>query len=297
MNKRTLAFAILVSLLLAEFVFATNRAARDESNRLYSEARRLVNQEQYSAALIRFERALAYRPRQDTYWNIAHAHLYLGHRNMTLWFMNRYLMLDQTARECLEVQQVLVAMSESGEHIPRDQRQAFNDQLVEAYDAAADGEGTPADPSQQIFGTGTRSPEAEARWRQARDYGTMLFSSGLDQLTDENWDNSKALFERSLAYRTLRNAAYNLAVIHLDYGRRDLAVHFYRMFINNTPQVHRNTEVEAALLAIADSPPRIGSQARRNELSDQMSEAVNRALGVTPNSTPTATGAATAAPE
>jgi hypothetical protein len=108
----------------------------------------------------------------------------------------------------------------------------------------------------------------------------MLFRSGLDQLTDSNWENSRAFFERSLAYRTLRNAAYNTATIHLSYGRRDLAVHFYRMYINNHSEVRGNAGVEAALRAIEDAPPRIGSQARRDELSDQMSHAVDLALGV-----------------
>jgi tetratricopeptide (TPR) repeat protein len=289
MRTKTLALAILLFLLPTGALFATDRAVRDESNRLYREARSLVNRGQISAALTRFERALAYRPRVDTLWNIAHAHLHLGHRDMTLWFMDRYLMWDRAGRESLEVQQVLMAISESSEPLPRGRGPLFDDRLREAYDAVESGEATAADPSQQIFGSGTRSPEAEARWRQARDYGTMLFRSGLDQLVESNWENSQSFFERSLAYRTLRNSAYNLAAIHLDFGRRDLAVHFYRMYITNTPQIHDNAEVEAALQAITDSPPRIRSQTRRNELSDRFSEAVDRALGVTPTPVPQAT--------
>jgi hypothetical protein len=52
------------------------------------------------------------------------------------------------------------------------------------------------------------------------------------------------------------------------------------MSINNHSQVRGNALVEAALRAIENAPPRIVSQARRNELSDQMSRAAELALGV-----------------
>jgi len=281
MRGKRIATTALVGMLVTCTVWATNRAVRAEHLRLFQEGNRLA-EHQYTAALVQFERALAYRVTTNTLFNTALCHLYLGHRDMALWFVERYLVLKPAARASLEVQRAVAAIAEEDEDIAPDQRYPLDDRLSDAINAAVDGDATPAESSQQIYGTGGSSAEATARWRLANDYGTTLFRSGLDQLTDTNWEASQAFFERSLAYRSLRNAAYNVASIHLLFGRRDLAVHFYRMYINNTPQIHGDTGVEAALQAIKDSPPRVGNQARRSELNDQMDMAVQRALVDTP---------------
>jgi tetratricopeptide (TPR) repeat protein len=145
-------------------------------------------------------------------------------------------------------------------------------------------------------GAGGSTSDEATRWLTAYRYGTTLFDYGLDQITDGDWEQARAFFERALAYRSLRNAAYNIGIVHLAYGRRDLAVYFFRLYVNATREAREDAGVQAALRAIEDSPPRVGNQSRRNELSDQLAAAINRALGETPGGTETPSSAGTPPP-
>jgi len=266
-------------LLQAGSVLATDRVVRAEAERIFRGGVRFLRQEQTMKALTFFERSLAYRVSPNSLWNGSICHIMHGDRDMTLWLMERYLAIKPQIRASLEVQQAMAAIEEQGENIPWEVAEPLFVELSEAVEAAADGNATPAEPSQQIYGTGRSSPAATARSHLAHELGTRLFRHGLEELPETSWDTNLTFFERSLAYRMARNAAYNIAAIHLDQGRRDLSVHFYRIYILSTPEIQQDVVVRRALEAIEDSPPHVGNQARRDELADRMELAVQRVLG------------------
>ena len=69
MTRRTIAVTALLLVAPAVKALASDTAVRNEAVRFTREAGRFVRQEQYSAALERFERALAYRPTRSPLWN------------------------------------------------------------------------------------------------------------------------------------------------------------------------------------------------------------------------------------
>ena len=93
-----------------------------------------------------------------------------------------------------------------------------------------------------------------------------------------DWEGARALWERSLTYRQVRNAAYNIGEVHLGYGRRDLAFHFYGMYLDSLPAIADDPGVRSALEAIENAPSDIRTQETRDRLASRFSQAVTAAL-------------------
>lgn len=289
--KRPTSVAVLLLLVLPAIGAATDRAVRAEADRLFREGVGLLRERQYNPALTSFERTIAYRAWSSALWNAAMCHLYLGHRDMSLWFLDRYLMRDQDARASAEVQAAVTDVAGESTTIPLERRGPLADALYAATELASEGEATAADRSRQLYGSENSSPGASSRAGFASGYGTSLFQIGFEQATQGNWEASLELFERSAAYTRLRNAAYNIGASHLHLGRRDLAVHFYRLYIGSVPELERDGAVQAAIRAIEGSSPQIDDQAQRDALVAQLDRAVEHTFDPTtradrPPSTP-----------
>lgn len=279
MKLATVACTFLIVLLQPGFVGSTENAVRAEASRLFLQGIRVYRQGRYLEAMTYFERTLAYRTLKNALWNAAGCQLQDGNRDMTVWFMERYLEADPRFRACLEFQQALAAVAGEVRNIPEERRYQLAQQINRAQAAVEDGTATQAEPSQQIYGTGRSSPGSLERSLAARETAARFFRDALGEVPENALDTNLTLFERSLAYRRIRNAAYNIAAFHLEEGHRDLSAHFYRMYIYATPEVQQDDAVMRALEAVEDSPPHVGNQARRNELADQMELAVRRVLG------------------
>jgi tetratricopeptide (TPR) repeat protein len=280
MNYRWALRLSLIPLFFAtEIALATDEAVGDEAQRLFREGVRIVRRDRYEDALVRFERALAYRNRPNIVWNIACCHTMVGRRDLALAFFERYVDLVPSARSSLEVQQVLSAIAAEDQIIMNPARaDDLVTQLTEAVDAAADGGATAAAPEQQVFGGGLESPDATRRAEVVRWRGTDLFQQGLQAVRVGDWDAALPLFERSMTYRSLRNAGYNVATIHLDSGRRDLALYFYRLYVASLPAVEADPGVAAVLRELEESPARVGDQTRRTDLENRISSEISRAF-------------------
>jgi hypothetical protein len=94
-------------------------------------------------------------------------------------------------------------------------------------------------------------------------------------------DRALREFERSLAYRRIRNAVYNISVCHLVLGRRDLASHFLDWYVENRPEVASDPRVQAVQRAIAESPEDVGTQDRRLLLWESLYDGVEEPMTIT----------------
>jgi hypothetical protein len=279
-SVRTVIGALLLA-SAASAVASTDRAVRSEGNRIFREGTRLINQDRINEGMFRMERVLAYRYRPNVLWNLMACHFTLGQRDLGLWFFERYLALEPEVQRSLRVQQAAAAIAEQDEHMTN--REARFELWLTLADAIVDADNRGialATEDQIVFRAGNTSADAARRARVATDHGTMLFRQGLENVRGGgDWEQALSFFERSLAYRRLRNAAYNIAAIHLGYGRRDLALFFLQQYVDSLPALQGDEGVAAAIRAIEEAPATIRDQATCDRLSGQVEAAVSQALG------------------
>ncbi|PWB73325.1 MAG: hypothetical protein C3F15_09875 [Holophagae bacterium] len=72
-----------------------------------------AREDDLEGALAYAERALAYGSHSNLYWNLASAHLMLGHRDMTLAFLDLYQQRNPQVRESAEFQQVMADLADA----------------------------------------------------------------------------------------------------------------------------------------------------------------------------------------
>lgn len=278
MKHRALIAASLAAIAFASPVcFATELAVRAEGRRLYREGVQLERGGRRDVACERFERANAYVILDDNLWNIAMCHVTFGRRDLALAGFEIYLERSPEARASLEVQNLLWELEGQGPIVSG--MEDWIRRMTAAVEAAESHRGATVPPEQQTYGAGTDSPGASARRQVVRDYGTRLFQDSYARYNVGDWEGALALWERSLTYRSLRNAAFNIGQRHLLNGRRDLCLHFYRLYVQSMPEVQADERVDAALQAIEDAPATIRAQAVRDQLADRFDDAVTRALG------------------
>jgi tetratricopeptide (TPR) repeat protein len=280
MKHRTLICAASVVLLLPSFLHAsTARAAQAEGRRLFREGVQLIEREQREAACERFERANAYIVRDNNLWNIAICHVNFGRRDLALAALEVYLQHSPRARASRDVQNLLWQFEgEPPIIMDTETTREWGNRLTAAVEAADSRRGDTVPPEQQTYGAGTDSPGAPMRREVVRRHGTQLFQEGLVRARVGDWEGARALWERSLTYRQVRNAAYNIGEVHLGYGRRDLALHFYGMYLDSLPAIADDPGVRSALEAIENAPSDIRTQETRDRLASRFSQAVTAAL-------------------
>jgi tetratricopeptide (TPR) repeat protein len=108
---------------------------------------------------------------------------------------------------------------------------------------------------------------------EIRAHGRELFDRGVRANQQGRYSEAQALYERAFAYSPRRSALWNLAGCHLSQGNRDLAVFFLVRYMERDPEYLQSSEMQAAVAAIADSPPQIGDTARRSLLGQQVNRA------------------------
>lgn len=255
---------------------ATEAAVNAERRRLSRQAVQLIQQDRIEPGCATFERANAYGFRPNAVWNVATCHSIAGRGELALAFIEKYIELVPAAGSSQEVQEILDRYRRATDAtITR----SLEDQLSSAVEAAEAGGGTTIPAAQRTYGGSTDSPGESQRRAAVSRFGTSLFQRGLQNVTAGDWDSALGFFERSLTYRSLRNAAYNIAEIHLHDGHRDLALHFFRLYGASLPAVQSDQGFRTTLQELADSPPQVGGDQRRTELSARISTDVNRALG------------------
>jgi hypothetical protein len=72
-----------------------------------------AGEDDLEGALAYAERAFAYGAYSNLYWNVASAHLMLGHRDMTLAFLDLYQQRNTQVRESAEFQQVMADIADA----------------------------------------------------------------------------------------------------------------------------------------------------------------------------------------
>lgn len=90
------------------------------------------------------ERALAYSAHSNLYWNIGSAHLLLGHRDMTLAFLDLYQQRKPQVRESAEVQQVMSDIADAPPTIGGELAHRLYARLNSAVDRALPPSPTPS---------------------------------------------------------------------------------------------------------------------------------------------------------
>ncbi|HSL17302.1 MAG TPA: hypothetical protein VLB51_05285 [Methylomirabilota bacterium] len=239
----------------------------------------LTRQDRREAACERFERANAYVVRDNNLWNIAMCHVHFGRRDLALAGFEVYLEHVPEVRASLEVQNLLWELEGQPPIIPDvEVTQEWADRMTAAASAAETRRGAAVPPEQHTYGAGTDSPGAPLRREVVRRHGTQLFQEGLVRIRVGDWEGALSLWERSLTYRRLRNAAFNIGNVHLSCGRRDLGLHFYRMYVESLPSLQHDEGVREALQAIEDAPATIRAQDVRDQLNVRFDQAVTRAL-------------------
>lgn len=279
-NRAFFAAALIAIAAISPVCTATDSAVRSEGRRLFLEAGQLIRQDRYEAACERFERCNAYIIRDSNLWNIAMCHVHFGRRDLALAGFEIYLEHAPEVRASLEIQNLLWELEGQPPIMPdAEATQRWADRMSAAARAARDRGAATVPPEQQTYGAGTDSPGAPVRREVVRRHGTQLFEEGLVRLRVGDWDGALALWERSLTYRTLRNAAFNIGTVHLSHGRRDLALYFFRRYVESLPVLQQDQGVREALQAIEDAPATIRAQEARDQLNDRFNQAVTRALG------------------
>ncbi len=281
MLHRTAAIMGVIGVIAAAEVFATtSTAVNAERRRLSREGVRLVRQGQTERACEFFERANAYGFRPNAVWNVAECHAYSGRRDLAVAGYEKYIEFVPAAGASEAVQQMLWELE--GEAPMMGDFAAgsgWGSRFAAAVEAAIAGEGTAITLDEQIFGTGRDSPGAPFRREALRRHGTDLFLEGLARVQRGDWDGALAFFERSLNYRQLRNAIFNIGEIWLFRGQRDLALHFFRYYVASLPALQADAGVASVLRELEDAPSRVGNEERRTEFSTRISAEISRALG------------------
>jgi len=274
-----MAVSVMLALWIAPTSAYTTEIA-DHAEQLFRQGRRAFLQGRDAAAQALFERSLGYHQVRNAYWNLAASHLSQGHRDLTVWALDRYMRLNPPYIESAEMQAAVGAIADSPEPIEDiDRRGELAEQVDEAAGSVMEGRSTPVDEAERRFGTGSPGAEAERAQTTSYDQTKEFFIRGHELFGEGEIQRAMVLFERSLAYKPARNALWNIAACHLALGHRDFALHFIDGYLNATPLARKDTGVQAVVGAIADEPPNVPNVDRRYELWDELATATNAALG------------------
>jgi tetratricopeptide (TPR) repeat protein len=283
MKPLTVAYRIVCALLMVSATgFATEQRMREYAARLLEESSQAAASGRHEDALSSLEASMAYDSRMIVVWYIATNHLRLGHGDLAAAYLDRYLAHAPRHRSSLEMQQAVAAIAEAGAELADDDlRRQLAAQLRSADAAVRNGTARTAEGSDIRFGVGADTPEARRLSEAARNRGTELFQSGLRATRQRNVDQALREFERSLAYRRIRNAVYNISVCHLMLGHRDLASHFLAWYLDNQPEAASDPRVQAVERAIDESPDDVGDRDRRILLWENLYDGVEEPMVVT----------------
>jgi len=281
LGMRWAAIATLVLWVAPSGVDATE--ITDRAERLFRQGRRALRQDRYAAAQSLFERSLGLHQNRNAYWNLAACHLSQGQRDLAVWSFERYMRLNPPYLESAEMQAAVGAIADSPASIEVGAQSGELAVLVnEASEAIEEGRSTPAAEDQRRFGADPPGAESQRLLQIADGFGRQLFGEG-HRLIDEGWiEEALGYFERSLVYKPVRNALWNLAACHIGLGHRDFALIYIDGYLSHTPQARGNSQVQAVAGLIADEPPNMPNVDRRFELWGQFSTATNAALGSGP---------------
>jgi tetratricopeptide (TPR) repeat protein len=280
-------YRVLCSLLLLPATgLATGQQLRNYAAQLVEEGSRHAAAGRHEEALSSFEASIAYDTRLSSMWSIATSHLMLGDGELAAAYLDRYMSNASRHRGSFEMQQAVAAIAEAGPELERDDlRRELVARLRNADQAVRSGTASRATRSDLLFGVGADTPELGQLSEAARNRGTALFRAGLEASGTRDVEGALREFERSLAYRRIRNAVYNISVCHLMLGRRDLASHFLDWYVDNRPEVASDPRVQAVQRAISESPEDIGAQDRRLLLWENLYDGVEEPMTITAGGT------------
>ncbi|HOC43476.1 MAG TPA: hypothetical protein PKJ99_10735 [Thermoanaerobaculales bacterium] len=259
----------LVLLLVAALSLAISAAAsvEDTGEQLFQEGVRLANDRDYQGALEHFERAMAYTPRLNVLWNIACCHVVLGHRDLAVACLDRYMEHDLAFQESAEMQAAVADVEGEPADMPDARRRGeLWDGIAAASQAVEKGEATEAPDELRLYGVGSRSvryktgdngtsPEGR-RGRELNEQVIELYRSGSPE-------EALPFAERVAAYIANTSTYHNIAVIHLSLGHRDLALDFLDLFQQRVPQLRESAEFRLLVRDIGAAPPQIDAATAR----------------------------------
>jgi tetratricopeptide (TPR) repeat protein len=282
-RRLSAAVAVVVAMATVQPLFGSLEEYGEE---LFREGVRIASAGDYAGALAYFERTFAYAPRLNVLWNIACCHVVLGHRNLAVACLDRYMEHDVAFQESAEMQTVVAAIEAEPPDMPDAHRRAELWRAIEAANRAVEeGRATVATADQRRYGVSGRGAALKNRGGGAgtaeREQAAILLSQALGLLRGGHRREAMELNERSLLYQPRPNVFYNLGLFHLELGHRDIALAFWDRYLNLRPVERQSPEVQAAVAAIADAPSQI-DESRARELLGRLAYAIDATIPPTP---------------
>jgi len=272
----------IISLFLGTTTHATAQTVREYFNLLFEDGARLAEAHDYEGALRQFERAMAYSPSgPNLLWNIASCHLMLGDRDRALAFFEAYM---EKVPACQSSDEMIILLNRLHGQDPMIADDSVSDELLQALSetpcAVAEDRGG---QDREGLDTGTpeewRRPGYQQREVSMRAVGTSHYRTASGLLAERNFLDALVEFERSFAYRPLRNTVWNIGSCHLNLGHRDLSQAFFQRFVDDVDGLAEDPQVQASIQAIGAQVPDIPDPGVRARLWRMIDQAVTRVMG------------------
>jgi len=281
MKLRSFALVAIIGLTITSPTYANNPAVREHFTLLFEDGARLAGEQDYEGAVRQFERAMAYSPSgPNLLWNMASCHLMLGNRDRALVFFEAYM---EKVPRCQTSDEMIILMNRLHGQDPVIADDRVSGELLQALSetpcAVAEERG---DEDEGAPGTGPTEEWRRPGWRQRevsmRAVGVSHYRTASGLFDERNFLDALVEFERSFAYRPLRNTVWNIASCHVNLGHRDLSQAFFQRFVDDVDGLAEDPQVQASIQAIGAQVPDIPDVGVRARLWRMISQAVSRVI-------------------
>lgn len=281
MRHKKLVVAVTIGCTLATATPAAATSMQEYGRLLFADGQEALSaRDDHESAARQFERALAYFPSgPDLLWNVSACYLMIGERDLAAAFFEKYV---EKVPSCQSDDEMFVSLNHLLGQDPfisdeEDRRRLLGDLADSPCTVAPAGDAEGGDAPEAGASPDWRHPGWEARASELRAIGTRLYDEARGLWAGHNFQDALVKFERSFAYRPLRNTVWNMGSCHLKLGNRDLSTEFFRRYLDQYPSVRDDPAVRGALEGIVGQPPTI-NEGDRDGLLRMLDRAVRHAM-------------------
>ena len=234
---------------------------QEQGKNLFMRAKNLYNMQQYKEALELFEASAAKFPLPETQWNIGQTHVWLGHTQEAVTAIGNFIAGKGGDAEHPKLRATVDALAGEPQPMPKERRNEWVQKLKEADQADAAPASTQAaappaagEPAAKQVATGTETPCEQA---------SKLYAKGLEAWNEGRVQDSIQYHEQANNLCPKPDLVWNLFVLHIALGQRDLAVAYLDRYLEEVPECRKKAQVAAARNLIAAAPAQIPEEMRQ----------------------------------